>query len=134
MVDKVDHIGIAVNSLEEARKFYEDVLGLKCQRVEEIETQKVRTAFFPLGDLTIELLEPTSEGSPVAKFLSKNGEGVHHIAFYSQDVQSQLNQAQECGCKLINKEPVPGAGGKKIAFLHPGSTHGVLTELCCKEK
>jgi len=134
MINKVDHIGIAVNSLEQARKFYEDTLGLKCKGVEEIEAQKVRTAFYPLGELSIELLEPTSKDSPVAKFINKNGEGVHHIAFYSEDLQSQLEQAQVCGCKLINEEPVNGAGGKKIAFLHPSSTHGVLTELCCKDK
>lgn len=133
MLKKVDHLGIAVKSLDEAISFYEQALGLKCQKIEEIETQKVKTAFFTVGDTHIELLEPTSEDSPIAKFLQKNGDGLHHVAYYTDDIQDQLNKAKEAGCKLINPEPVPGAGGKKVAFLHPKSTYGVLTELCTKE-
>ena len=132
MLKKIDHLGIAVKSLDEAISFYEQALGLKCEKIEEVETQKVRTAFFDLGGIHIELLEPTSEESPIAKYLSKNGEGVHHVAYSTDDIAEQLNQAKEAGCKLINPEPVPGAGGKKVAFLHPKSTHGVLTEFCSK--
>ncbi len=133
MIKKIDHIGIAVKSLDEAVKFYEKALGLKCEKIEEIESQKVKTAFFDVGGVHLEILEPTTEDSPIAKFLQRNGEGVHHIAFYTDDISGQLGQAKEAGCKLINEEPVPGAGGKKVAFLHPKSTHGVLTEFCSKE-
>jgi methylmalonyl-CoA epimerase len=133
MLQKIDHLGIAVRSLDEAVKFYEEALGVACEGIEEVASQKVRTAFFAVGETHIELLEPTSEDSPIAKFMSKNGEGIHHVAYYTDDIQGQLNQAQQAGCKLINEEPVPGAGGKKVAFLHPKSTHGVLTEFCTKE-
>jgi len=133
MLKKIDHLGIAVKSLDEAIAFYEKSLGLKCDGVEEIESQQVRTAFFSIGDTHIELLEPTSEDSPVSKFMAKNGEGIHHVAYQTEDIQAQLNQAREAGCKLINEEPVAGAGGKKVAFLHPKSTHGVLTEFCSTE-
>ncbi|WP_027371261.1 methylmalonyl-CoA epimerase [Desulfovermiculus halophilus] len=132
MLQKIDHLGIAVKSLDEAIAYYEKALGLSCEKVEEVETQKVRTAFFQVGDTHIELLEPTSEESPIAKFLAKNGEGIHHVAFATDDIDSQLQNAQDAGIKLINQEPVPGAGGKKVAFLHPKSTHGVLTEFCSK--
>ncbi|MFP4392937.1 MAG: methylmalonyl-CoA epimerase [Desulfohalobiaceae bacterium] len=130
MLEKIDHLGIAVNSLQEARQFYEGALGLNCEKVEEIPSQKVRTAFYELGGVHIELLEPMDEESPVAKFLAKNGPGVHHVAYAVDDVQAQLEQAQQAGCKLINQEPVPGAGGKQVAFLHPKSSFGVLTEFC----
>ncbi|NOQ45297.1 MAG: methylmalonyl-CoA epimerase [Desulfobulbaceae bacterium] len=130
MLKKIDHIGMAVHSIDKARVFYEKVLGLVCEGIEEVETQKVRTAFFRLGDTHIELLEPTGPESPIAKFLEKKGEGIHHIAYASDDVEEQLEQAREFGCRLINDKPVQGAGGKKIAFLHPKSTHGVLTEVC----
>jgi methylmalonyl-CoA/ethylmalonyl-CoA epimerase len=133
MLNKIDHLGIAVKSLDDAVAFYEKALGLTCQGVEEVESQKVRTAFFDVGETHIELLEPTSEESPIAKFMAKNGEGVHHVAYQTDDIQGQLNQAREAGCKLINEEPVAGAGGKKVAFLHPKSTHGVLTEFCSTE-
>ncbi len=132
MLTKIDHIGIAVNSLDEAIPFYEKVLGLSCEKVEEVPTQKVKTAFFALGEVHLELLEPMSEDSPIAKFLEKKGPGVHHIAYQSDDVQDQLNQAAKEGCKLINETPVDGAGGKKVAFLHPKSTFGVLSEFCSK--
>ncbi len=132
MLQKIDHLGIAVKSLEEAIAYYEKALGLECEKIEEVESQKVRTAFFQVGDTHIELLEPTSEESPIAKFLAKNGEGIHHVAFATDDINAQLECARDSGCKLINQEPVPGAGGKKVAFLHPKSTHGVLTEFCSK--
>jgi methylmalonyl-CoA epimerase len=130
MLRKIDHIGIAVRSIAEARQFYEQALGLVCEGVEEVAARKVRTAFFRLGEVHIELLEPTAEDSPIASFLEKRGEGIHHIAYQSDDIDGQLEQARKHGCRLINEEPVAGAAGNRIAFLHPGSTHGVLTELC----
>lgn len=133
MLKKIDHLGIAVHSLDEAIPFFEKVLGLSCAGVEEVSSQKVKTAFFEVGQTHIELLEPTSEESPIAKFLAKNGQGVHHVAYLTDDIQAQLEQAKDAGCKLINPEPVQGAGGKKVAFLHPKSTLGVLTEFCSKE-
>jgi methylmalonyl-CoA/ethylmalonyl-CoA epimerase len=133
MLQKVDHFGIAVRSLDDAVPFYEKALGLTCEGIEEVESQKVRTAFFAVGQTHIELLEPTSQDSPIAKFLEKNGEGIHHVAYSTDDIQGQLAQAKEAGCKLVNPEPVPGAGGKKVAFLHPKSTNGVLTEFCSKD-
>ncbi|MFH2130150.1 MAG: methylmalonyl-CoA epimerase [bacterium] len=133
MIQKIDHIGIAVTSLDEAIPFYEKALGLKCQHIEEVVSQKVKTAFFHVGEVHIELLEPTDPDSPVAKFLAKNGPGVHHIAFGADDVAIQLTQAKEAGCRLINESPIDGAGGKKVAFLHPKSTFGVLTEFCSEK-
>lgn len=130
MLKKIDHIGFAVHSIDKARKFYENVLGLTCERIEEVPSQKVRTAFFTLGDTHIELLEPTDPSSPVASFLKKKGEGIHHIGYLSDNIEGQLEQAAKNGCTLINNTPVEGAGGKRIAFLHPKSTHGVLTEIC----
>ena len=133
MVNKIDHLGIAVHSIAQARIFYEKVLGLSCERIEEVASQKVRTAFFTIGDTHIELLEPTEPDSPVARFLDKHGEGIHHIGYLSNDIEQELDRARENGIQLINEEPVAGAGGKLIAFLHPKSTHGVLTEICSKE-
>ena len=130
MVNKIDHLGIAVHSIAQARIFYENVLGLSCERIEEVASQKVRTAFFTIGDTHIELLEPTEPDSPVARFLDKHGEGIHHIGYLSNDIEHELDRARENGIQLINEEPVAGAGGKLIAFLHPKSTHGVLTEIC----
>lgn len=133
MIKKIDHIGIAVSSIEQARDYFENTLGLTCEGVETVESQKVKTAFYSVGEVHIELLEPTSEDSAVAKYLGKNGEGVHHIAFKTDSIEDQLTQAEKCGCSLINTAPVEGAGGKKVAFLHPKSTCGVLTEFCFKE-
>jgi methylmalonyl-CoA/ethylmalonyl-CoA epimerase len=133
MVNKIDHLGIAVHSIAQARIFYENVLGLSCERIEEVASQKVRTAFFTIGDTHIELLEPTEPDSPVARFLDKHGEGIHHIGYLSNDIEQELDRARENGIQLINEEPVAGAGGKLIAFLHPKSTHGVLTEICSKK-
>ena len=133
MVNKIDHLGIAVHSIAQARIFYENVLGLSCEHIEEVESQKVRTAFFTIGDTHIELLEPTGQDSPVARFLDKHGEGIHHIGYLSDDIEQELDRARENGIQLINEKPVAGAGGKLIAFLHPKSTHGVLTEICSKK-
>jgi len=130
MIKKIDHLGIAVRSINEARKFYEDVLGLVCEKEEVVASQKVKTAFFTVGDIHIELLEPISDDSPIAVFLEKRGEGFHHIAYRTDDIDGQLATAREKGCRLIQETPIEGAGGKKVAFLHPKSTLGVLTEFC----
>jgi len=134
MLKKIDHIGFAVHSIDKARVFYEKILGLPCERIEEVPGQKVRTAFFAIGETHLELLEPTDPSSPVAKFLEKRGEGIHHIGYLSDDLEGQLQQAEKMGCRLLNPLPVEGAGGKRIAFLHPGSAHGVLTEICEKKQ
>jgi len=130
----IEHIGIAVNSLEESIPYYENVLGLKCYSVEEVKEQKVKTAFFKVGQTKIELLEPTSEDSPVAKFIAKKGPGVHHIAFSVNNLEEQLKKVEDKGVQLIDKTPRKGAEGLDIAFLHPKSTFGVLTELCEDKK
>jgi methylmalonyl-CoA/ethylmalonyl-CoA epimerase len=130
MLQKIDHLGIAVRSIAEARKFYEEILGLPCEGEETVESQKVKTAFFAVGEIHIELLEPTSEESPIAKFLKKNGEGIHHVAYKTDNIEDQIKQAREGGCRLIHETPIEGAGGKLVAFLHPKSSHGVLTEFC----
>ena len=130
MITQIDHLGIAVRSLDESVPYYEQSLGLKCEHREEVPSQQVRTAFFQVGDAHLELLEPTSSESPIAKFLEKNGEGVHHVAFATNDIRAQLATAAASGCRLIHDKPFEGAGGKLVAFLHPKSTHGVLTEFC----
>ena len=130
MITGIDHLGIAVKSLEASIPLYEKALGLSCEGKEEVASQKVRTAFFNVNGVHIELLEPMSDDSPIAKFIAKNGEGVHHVAFASDDIMAQLSQASDAGVRLINQEPVPGANGKQVAFLHPKSTGGVLTEIC----
>lgn len=130
MIKKIDHLGIAVRSLDESVKYYEEALGLKCEHREEVESQKVRTAFFNCGEVHIELLEPTADDSPIAKFLAKNGEGIHHVAFGTDNIAAQLSTAKSAGVQLIHETPIDGAGGKLVAFLHPKSTHGVLTEFC----
>jgi len=134
MLKKIDHIGIAVNSLEEAIPFYEKAMGLTCERIEEVASQKVKTAFFSLGEVHLELLEPTADDSPIAKFLESKGPGIHHVAYYTDNVENQLEQAKTAGCKLINETPIDGAGGKLVAFLHPKSTFGVLTEFCSEKQ
>jgi methylmalonyl-CoA/ethylmalonyl-CoA epimerase len=130
MIQKFDHIGIAVHSIASARLFYEKVLCLTCEKIEEVASQKVRVAFFALGDTHIELLEPLTDKSPIARFLDKYGEGVHHLAYHTDDIEQQLNLARQAGLTLINETPVLGAGGKKVAFVHPESAGGVLTEFC----
>lgn len=126
----IEHIGIAVKNLEEATRYYENVLGLKCYSVEEVPEQKVKTAFFKIGQTKLELLESTSPDGPVGKFIEKKGEGIHHIAFSVNNIREQLNDALLKGIQLIDKEPRKGAEGLDIAFVHPKSTFGVLTELC----
>jgi len=129
----IEHIGIAVNSIEEAKKYYEDVLGLECYAIEEVKDQKVKTAFFMIGQTKIELLEPSSEDSAVAKFIAKIGQGIHHIAFATDDVNKSLQEAENKGIKLIDKQKRKGAEGLNIGFLHPKFTMGVLTEFCEKK-
>ena len=129
----IEHLGIAVKSLEEAIPYYEQVLGLKCYSIEEVADQKVRTAFFKIGQTKLELLESTDPEGTIAKFIEKKGEGIHHLAFAVEDgVQNALTELEGKGVKLIDKAPRQGAEGLNIAFLHPKSTIGVLTELCEK--
>lgn len=126
----IEHIGIAVKNLDEAIAYYENVLGLKCYAVEEVKDQKVKTAFFKVGQTKIELLETTDPEGPVGKFIEKRGEGVHHIAFSVKDLSEILKQVEQKGVELIDKIPKKGAEELEIAFLHPRSTFGVLTEFC----
>ena len=130
----IEHIGIAVTSLDEAIPFYEKVLGLDCYSIEEVKDQKVKTAFFKVGQTKIELLEPTDPDSAVAKFISKRGEGIHHIAFAVNDIDRKLKEVEEKGVRLIDNVSRKGAEGMDIGFLHPKSTFGVLTELCEKKE
>ena len=130
---KIDHLGIAVNSIEEAKKLFQDTLGLEFEGTETVEEQKVTTAFFPVGDSEVELLESTSPDGPVAKYLEKRGEGIQHIAFRVENIEEALAKLKEKGIRLIDEKPRRGAGGAKIAFLHPKSTHGVLIEISERE-
>ena len=130
-ISHIEQLGIAVKSLEEAIPYYENILGLKCYSIEEVADQKVKTAFFKVGQTKIELLEPTSEDSTIAKFIEKRGEGIHHMAFAIEDgVANALAEVEAKGVRLIDKAPRKGAEGLNIAFLHPKSTCSVLTELC----
>jgi methylmalonyl-CoA/ethylmalonyl-CoA epimerase len=128
----IEHIGIAVKSIEESRKYYEEVLGLECYKVEEVVDQKVKTAFFMLGQTKIELLEPTDPESTVAKFIEKRGAGIHHIAYAVDSIDQALQDAEAKGVQLLDKKGRKGADGMTIGFLHPKSTEGVLTEFCSK--
>ncbi|HID15957.1 MAG TPA: methylmalonyl-CoA epimerase [Candidatus Atribacteria bacterium] len=132
MLKQVDHLGIAVSNLEESVKLYKDLLGFSLEGVEEVEDQKVKVAIFNIEGKSpnIELLEPTSEESPIYKFIEKRGEGIHHIALGVKNIEEMLMMLKEKGVRLIDEKPRIGAGGKKIAFLHPKSTKGVLIELC----
>jgi methylmalonyl-CoA/ethylmalonyl-CoA epimerase len=129
----IEHIGIAVKSLDEAIPFYEKVLGLECYAVEEVKDQKVKTAFFMVGHTKIELLESTDPDGPIGKFIEKKGEGIHHIAFAQPEVAKALAEAEENGVRLIDQKPRKGAEGLDIGFLHPKSTFGVLMEFCGKD-
>jgi methylmalonyl-CoA/ethylmalonyl-CoA epimerase len=131
-ISHIEHIGIAVKNIDEAKKYYEDVLGLKCYAVEEVADQKVKTAFFKVGQTKIELLESTSPEGPIGKFMEKKGEGVHHLAFAVKGLQNSLDDIKSKGINLIDEKGRKGAEGLNIAFLHPKSTFGVLTELCEK--
>ena len=132
-ISQIEHIGIAVENLQESIKYYEEVLGLKCYAVEEVVDQKVKTAFFLVGTTKIELLESTSPEGPIGKFIAKKGPGIHHIAFAVNNASEALKLAEERGVTLIDKESRKGAEGLEIGFLHPKSTGGVLTELCSKK-
>lgn len=131
-ISHIEHIGIAVNKLEEAIPYYENVLGLKCYAVEEVADQKVKTAFFMVGQTKIELLESTDPEGPIGKFIEKKGPGVHHLAFAVDSVNEALNELADKGVQLIDKTGRKGAEGLNIGFLHPKSTLGVLTEICSK--
>lgn len=134
-ISRIDHLGIGVQSIDEVLPYYEGVLGLKCYAVEEVADQKVKTAFFKVGEVKIELLEPTSEESTIAKWLANGGKGVHHVAFAVEDgVADALVEVEGKGVRLIDKAPRPGAENMMIGFLHPKSTAGVLTELCEPKK
>jgi methylmalonyl-CoA/ethylmalonyl-CoA epimerase len=130
---KVDHIGIAVKSIEETKKLYSDLLGLDHAGSETVAEQKVTTAFFPVGDTEVELLESTAPDGPIAKYLENRGEGVQHIAFRVENIEEALAELKAKGIRLIDEKPRRGAGGAKIAFLHPKSTYGVLVELCQRD-
>lgn len=129
-ISHIEHLGIAVKSIEEALPYWEKVLGLKCYNIEEVADQKVKTAFLKVGNTKIELLEPTSEESTVAKFIENRGEGFHHIAYSVENIEQALVELEEKGVRLIDKTARRGAEGLTIAFLHPKSTGGVLTEIC----
>lgn len=125
----IDHIGIAVKSIDEALKFWEETLGIKCTGREEVAEQKVVTAFLPLGGTEIELLEPTSPESPISKFIESRGEGIHHLALKVEDIEAALQELKDKGIRLIDEKPRCGAGGAKIAFVHPKAAGGVLLEI-----
>jgi len=133
-ISHIEHIGIAVKSLEESIPYYENILGLKCYNIEEVADQKVKTAFFKVGQTKIELLEPTSPESTIAKFLETRGQGVHHIAYAVDDTAATLHELADKEVRLIDKEPRGGAEHLQIGFAHPKATGGVLTEFCCPEK
>ncbi len=131
---KVDHIGIAVKNLDETMKFYTDVLGLELHGTEVVEEQSVKVAFLPVGDTEIELLESTSPDGPIAKFIEKNGEGMQHIAFKVDNIEEAIAYMQEKGMRMIDEKPRYGAGGAKIAFVHPKSSNRVLVELSQRQE
>jgi len=129
-ISHIEHIGIAVKSLTDSIKYYEEVLGLKCYAIEEVADQRVKTAFFMVGQTKIELLESTDPEGPIGKFIENKGEGIHHLAFAVNNIEKSLAEAEEKGIRLIDKTPRKGAEGLTIGFLHPKSTIGVLTEFC----
>jgi methylmalonyl-CoA/ethylmalonyl-CoA epimerase len=130
MTKKINHIGVAVQSIEAAAPFYRDILGMVFEGTEVVAEQKVKVAFFAVGESRVELLEPIADDSPVAKFLEKNGEGTHHIAYEVDDLAATLTKLKAAGVRLIDEVPRCGAHGTRIAFLHPKASGGVLTELC----
>ncbi len=134
MIEKIDHIGIAVRSIEKTSELLSNILGLKVADEEIIEEQKVKVAFLPLGDSELELLESTSPEGPIARFIEKKGEGVQHIAFRVDNIEKVLEKLKKEGVRLIDEKPRYGAGGAKIAFLHPKGTNGILVELCERDK
>lgn len=130
MIEKIDHIGIAVRNLDQQVNFYTQVFGLNCSGIEEVADQKVKVAIFQVGEVRIELLQPTAQDSPIAKFIEKKGEGIHHIAYLVTDLEGNLKRLEQKEVRLNDSQPRIGAGGHKIAFVHPKATFGVLTELC----
>lgn len=134
MIEKIDHLGIAVRSIQDALPYYTDVLNLELIGIEEVSSEGVRVAFIKIGESKIELLEPLHDGSPIAKFIEKKGEGIHHIALGVTSIEERIKEIKEKGIKMIHEEPKDGAGGASIAFLHPKSTKGTLFELCEKKK
>ncbi|MBA7565664.1 methylmalonyl-CoA epimerase [Candidatus Atribacteria bacterium 1244-E10-H5-B2] len=134
MIEKIDHIGIAVRSIEKTSKLLSNILGLKVAGEEIVEEQKVKVAFLPLGDSELELLESTSPESPITRFIEKKGEGIQHIAFRVDNIEKVLGKLKKEGVRLIDEKPRYGAGGVKIAFLHPKGTNGILVELCQRDK
>ena len=133
MIKEINHIGIAVNSIDEALGLYTDVFGLELEGIEIVEEQKVKTAFLPIDNTEFELLESTDKDGPVAKFIEKRGQGIQHIALEVDDIEKAIEEMKAKGIRMIDEKPRYGAGGAKIAFLHPKSTHGVLIELCQKD-
>ncbi len=131
---RIDHVGVACDDIEAALPRWADVHGLECKHVEEVAEQRVKTAFLPVGESRIELLEPTEPDSPVGKFLAKRGPGVHHVAYRVDDIEAELARLKEQGVRLIDETPRIGAGGARIAFIHPKETMGVLTELCERDE
>lgn len=127
---KIDHLGIAVNSIEDGKNFWTDALGLSFEGTETVEEQKVTTAFLPVGESEVELLESTADDGPIAKYIEKKGEGIQHVAFRVENIDEALAELKEKGIRLIDEQPRKGAGGARIAFLHPKATSGVLVELC----
>ncbi len=134
MIEKIDHIGIAVRSIEKTSKLLSNILGLKVAGKEIVEEQKVKVAFLPLGDSELELLESTSPEGPIARFIKKKGEGIQHIAFKVDNIKKALGKLKKEGVRLIDQKPRYGAGGAKMAFLHPKGTNGILVELCQRDK
>lgn len=130
MIKKIEHLGIAVKDMEASRKMYETLLGKEAYKTEAVESEGVKTLFFQLGESKIELLEATRPDSPIARFIEKRGEGIHHIAYDVENIEGEIKRLQEAGFELIHQQPKDGADNKKIAFLHPKSTDGVLVELC----
>ena len=131
---KIDHIGIATGGIAEVANFYREALGLKIEEIEEVAEQKVRVAMLPIGESRIELLEPTTDDSPISKFLAKRGPGIHHVAIQVENIRESLRKMKEEGARLIDEEPRKGAGGCLVAFVHPSSTGGVLVELVEHQK
>jgi methylmalonyl-CoA epimerase len=134
LLTKIDHIGIAVKSLDDALKLYTDILGLKVHEIEEVAEQKVRVAVIPVGESRVELLEATSPDGPTAKYIEKRGEGIHHIAVRVDDIEKTLEELKSAGIPLIDEKFRIGAGGAKIAFVHPKGTNGILLELCQRDE
>jgi len=130
MMNKIEHIGIAVNDIENANEIFEKLFGESCYKIENVESEGVKTSFFKVGNNKIELLEATNEDSPIAKFIKNRGEGMHHIAFDVDDIEKEISRLQDKGFKVLNEIPKKGADNKLVAFLHPKSTNGVLIELC----